>query len=102
MRISWLSWLARSLVVIGAVLIVCAVLWPLQMHAGIRLGLAAMVIAAMATFTRHYLLRTPFPRRYGGIVEVRAQPFAYHVGFAVLIALFSFVAWVLLHEYIAP
>jgi hypothetical protein len=99
---TWLSRLAQTLVAVGALIIAAGIVWPSQVHGHVRIGFSLLVVAAMVTFTRHYLLRTPWPSRYGGgLVHERTHPVAYRISFLATIVIFSFIAWILLHDYIA-
>ena len=94
---TWLSWVARSLVTVGVIAIVLAVVWPVQMSPYMRVGLAALIGGAIVTLTRHHLLRSPLPVRGGRIIEEKSRPIAYRLSFAFAIALFLFIGWVLLY-----
>jgi hypothetical protein len=58
---SLLSWVSMSLVAVGALLGVGAIIWPLRMSGAISLGLALWAAAAFLKIVKDYLLGIPFP-----------------------------------------
>jgi hypothetical protein len=86
-----LSWFSRSLVALGIVLILSAVLWPLKVQANLYLGVGLLVAAAIVKLVTHYLLRTPWPSRSGRPVEAHLNPILYGFSFISSVAIFALI-----------
>jgi hypothetical protein len=90
---------ARGFVVLGAVALVIAAIFPTSLSPYAFLGLALWVLALLLTLSRTYILRAPWPGA-GGLFEHKAHPVGYHASFFVAIAVFGFILAVLIRAYV--
>jgi len=90
---------ARGLVVFGMLLLIGALVAPGSLSSYVPLGLAFWVFALLLTFSRTYIHRAPMPGQ-GRLFEYKDHPIAYHSGFAMAVAIFGFICWILIRAYI--
>lgn len=100
---SYLRYFQFTLVFLGIATIGAAVIFPLRFSRWIYLGLALLVTAAICMIIRFLILRAPYTGRNGGVVDPKASPTSWLLGYLMLTVILTFVDGVLLHTYlVAP
>lgn len=96
--LSWISW---GLAGLGVLLILSAVLWPLEYPGNLYLGLGLLFVIPILSLIKKFLRHAPMPTRYGGLIEERSNPVLYRLGYLTFLAVFSTLLILILRMYFA-